>query len=67
MNSRNGNILIADDDPDLRLVLRKTLEALGFELAESSTGEQAVREVETRRFDAVLMDANMPGSGGIHA
>jgi two-component system KDP operon response regulator KdpE len=63
----NGSILIADDDPDLRLVLRRTLQALGFEIGECSSGEQAVREVETRRFDAVLMDVNMPGAGGIHA
>src|SRR5580704_13624947 len=63
----NGTILIADDDPDLRLVLRRTLEALGFEVSESSTGEQAVREVEAGRFDAVLMDINMPGAGGIRA
>jgi two-component system KDP operon response regulator KdpE len=67
MNELNGTILIADDDPDLRLVLRRTLEALGFEVSESSTGEQAVREVEAGRFDAVLMDINMPGAGGIRA
>ena len=67
MTAPNGTILIADDDSDLRLVLRRTLEALGFEVGESSTGEQAVREVEVRRFDAVLMDVNMPGAGGIQA
>lgn len=67
MTILNGTILIADDDSDLRLVLRKTLEALGFEVGESSTGEQALREVEARRFDAVLMDVNMPGAGGIQA
>jgi two-component system KDP operon response regulator KdpE len=63
----NGNILVTDDDPDLRRVLRRTLDALGFQVAESSTGEQAVKEVEARPFDAVLMDVNMPGAGGLHA
>jgi two-component system, OmpR family, KDP operon response regulator KdpE len=67
MSTFNGTILIADDDPDLRLVLRRTLEALGFRVGESSSGEQAVREVEGRRFDAVLMDVNMPGAGGVEA
>jgi two-component system KDP operon response regulator KdpE len=67
MATTNGTILIADDDPDLRLVLRRTLEALGFEIGECASGEQAVREVEARRFDAVLMDVNMPGAGGIEA
>jgi two-component system KDP operon response regulator KdpE len=67
MPATNGNILLTDDDPDLRRVLRRTLDALGFDVAESSNGEQAVREVESRQFDAVLMDVNMPGAGGIHA
>jgi two-component system KDP operon response regulator KdpE len=67
MAALNGTILITDDDPDLRLVLKRTLEALGFEVGECSSGEQAVREVEVRRFDVVLMDVNMPGAGGIEA
>ena len=67
MPTANGNILVTDDDPDLRRVLRRTLDALGFDVAESSTGEQAVKEVEARQFDAVLMDVNMPGAGGIQA
>ena len=67
MAACDGTILIADDDPDLRLVLRRTLEALGFEINECSSGEQAVREVEARRFDAVLLDVNMRGAGGIEA
>jgi two-component system KDP operon response regulator KdpE len=67
MPAFNGNILIADDDPDLRRVLRRTLEALGFKVAECSNGEQAVQEAEANRYDAVLMDVNMPGLGGIHA
>src|SRR5277367_5419011 len=67
MPSCNGNILVTDDDPDLRRVLRRTLDALGFVVAESSNGEEAIREVEVRRFHAVLMDVNMPGMGGIEA
>jgi two-component system, OmpR family, KDP operon response regulator KdpE len=63
----SGNILVTDDDPDLRRVLRMTLDALGFAVAESSNGEGAIREVDVRRFDAVLMDVNMPGMGGIEA
>jgi two-component system KDP operon response regulator KdpE len=65
MSVANGNILVTDDDPDLRRVLRRTLDALGFEVAESSSGEQALSEVQARRFQAVLLDVNMPGAGGI--
>jgi two-component system KDP operon response regulator KdpE len=65
MPALNGNILVTDDDADLRRVLRRTLDALGFEVAESSNGEQALRQVETQQFQAVLLDVNMPGAGGI--
>ena len=67
MPSLNGNILVTDDDPELRRVLRRTLDALGFEVAESANGEQALKAVESRPFDAVLLDVNMPGIGGIAA
>jgi two-component system, OmpR family, KDP operon response regulator KdpE len=63
----SGNILLTDDDPDLRRVLKKTLDALGFAVSESSNGEQAVQEVKIRPFEAVLLDVNMPGIGGIEA
>jgi two-component system KDP operon response regulator KdpE len=67
MPSINGSVLVTDDDPDLRRVLRRTLDALGFEVSESANGEQAVRAIAVRPFDAVLMDVNMPGIGGIEA
>lgn len=60
-----GNILVTDDDADLRRVLSRTLNALGFEVAESSSGEHALQQVEKRQFDALLLDVNMPGIGGI--
>ena len=60
-----GQILITDDDPDLRWVLGSTPGALGFGVVSSANGEQALLEVGTRRFDAVLLDVNMPGMGGI--
>ena len=65
MSALNGNILVTDDDPDLRRVLRRTLDALGFEVAESANGEQALKQVEAQRFQAILLDVNMPGAGGI--
>ena len=67
MGSYSGNILLTDDDPDLRRVLKKTLDALGFAVAESSNGEEALHQVKARPFEAVLLDVNMPGMGGIEA
>ncbi len=67
MTYSSGNILVTDDDPELRRVLGRTLDALGFEVNESPNGEQALREVGLRRYNVVLMDVNMPGMGGIEA
>jgi two-component system, OmpR family, KDP operon response regulator KdpE len=65
MPSSCGQILITEDDSDLRWVLGTTLSALGFGVVSSANGEQALLEVASRRFDAVLLDINMPGIGGI--
>jgi two-component system KDP operon response regulator KdpE len=65
MPSPNGNILITDDDSDLRWVLATTLGQLGFGVVSQPNGEQALLELGARRFDAVLLDVNMPGIGGI--
>jgi two-component system KDP operon response regulator KdpE len=67
MTGTSGHILLTDDDSDLRWVLGTTLGALGFGVVSSHNGEQALLEVGTRRFDAVLLDINMPGMGGIEA
>ncbi|HUI78770.1 MAG TPA: response regulator transcription factor [Bryobacteraceae bacterium] len=67
MSTAIGNILVTDDDPGLRRVLRRTLDALGFEVGESPNGEQAIREIEAHQYHAVLLDVNMPGIGGIEA
>jgi two-component system, OmpR family, KDP operon response regulator KdpE len=65
MNMNTGKILIVDDDPKFRRALHSTLHSLGFEITESSNGEQALREAKSHNFDVVLLDINMPGMGGI--
>jgi two-component system, OmpR family, KDP operon response regulator KdpE len=61
---RPGSILIVDDDSAIRQALRITLRSFGFEIAEASTGEQAIDLMARRLYDAVLLDMNMPGMGG---
>jgi two-component system, OmpR family, KDP operon response regulator KdpE len=65
MRPSQGKVLIVDDDASIRRALHTTLSALGFEIDEASSGEQAVSFVRTERYDAVLLDINMPGVGGI--
>jgi two-component system KDP operon response regulator KdpE len=67
MSAANGNILVTDDDPELRRVLTRTLDALGFQVTESPDGEHALKVVDSGPYDVVLMDVNMPGIGGIEA
>jgi two-component system KDP operon response regulator KdpE len=62
-----GNILVVDDDSGIRQALRVTLRSLGFNVAEASTGEQAIDLAVKGRYDAVLLDVNMPGMGGVLA
>ncbi|MBZ5675355.1 MAG: response regulator transcription factor [Acidobacteriia bacterium] len=62
-----GRVLVTDDDADIRRVLRSTLVTLGFDAAEASNGEQALKEIDAHPFDVVLLDVNMPGMGGIEA
>jgi two-component system KDP operon response regulator KdpE len=63
----NGRILVVDDDAAIRRVLRNTLTTLGFRTDEASSGEQGVDLARAEFYDAILLDINMPGQGGIAA
>jgi len=63
--SAQGKVLIVDDEPSIRRVLRIAFGTLGFDIAEAVTGEQALPLLRTSNFDAVLLDINMPGMGGV--
>lgn len=67
MNSSQGTILLVEDDTTIRRSLRTTLSALEFETGEASSGEEALTRLRMVRYDAVLMDLNMPGMGGVEA
>jgi two-component system KDP operon response regulator KdpE len=58
-------VLVVDDEPAIRRALRPPLTELGFEMIEASRGEMALELLRTEPFDAVLLDVNMPGIGGI--
>jgi two-component system KDP operon response regulator KdpE len=61
----HGRILVVDDEPQLRRVLRSTLSALGFIVADAESGEAALERVREEKFDLILLDINMPGLSGL--
>ena len=65
--TRKFNVLVVDDEPPLRSVLRTSLSACGFAVEEASSAEQALEIIPQRSFEIVLLDINMPGMGGLEA
>jgi two-component system, NtrC family, response regulator HydG len=58
-------VLVVDDDPEMRLLLRDVLEQSGCEVIEESSGADALRTVEPGAFDVVIVDKHMPGISGL--
>jgi two-component system KDP operon response regulator KdpE len=65
MNVQAFRILVVDDESAIRRALRPPLVELGFQVAEASRGEEALQLLRATAFDAVLLDVNMPGIGGV--
>ena len=63
----NARILVVDDEPQIRRVMRATLVAKGYMVSTARNGEEALDKVREERFDLVLLDINMPGIGGMEA
>jgi two-component system KDP operon response regulator KdpE len=60
-------ILVVDDEPQIRRVLRSTLSSHGYTITEAKTGEEAVECVRKEKPGLILLDVNMPGMSGIEA
>jgi two-component system KDP operon response regulator KdpE len=65
MNDSQGRLLIVEDDSALRRSLRTTLDLLGFDVGEASNGEEALVRLRMVDYEAVVLDINMPGIGGL--
>src|SRR6478752_3560105 len=60
-------VLLADDDVDLRRVLRELLSDEGYDVIEASSGEEVIAAFQDAKQapDLALIDVRMPGSDGI--
>ena len=61
----SSKILIVDDAQQVRRVLRTALSAEGYTIFEAGTGEEALESIRQSTPDAILLDVNMPGMGGL--
>lgn len=59
------NVLVVEDDEGIRQSLVETLSVLGFSVGEAATGEDALVRLRMIDYNAVLLDINMPGMGGM--
>jgi two-component system nitrogen regulation response regulator GlnG len=59
------SILVADDDPGIRLVLRHRLEAAGYAVEEAGDSQSALAALLGGRHGVALVDIMMPGAGGL--
>ena len=62
-----GRILVVDDEPQIRRIMRTALTGAGYEVDDAKTGEEGIDKIREFRPDLVLLDINMPGMGGVAA
>jgi len=71
VSSGNGRVLIVDDEPDIRKVVRMTLEKAGYEVLDAEDGEKAIEVINTGEnrmmLDVMVCDIRMPKINGIEA
>ena len=60
-----GKILVVDDDPQIRRVMRATLSGHHYEVVDARNGEEALERFRDEMPDLVLLDMNMPGMDGL--
>ena len=67
----NGRVLVVDDEPDIRRVVRMMLEKAGYDVLEAEDGQAAINVINTGEnrlmLDAVLCDMRMPKINGVEA
>ena len=62
-----AKILVVDDEPQIRRMLRTTLTGSGYQVSDARSGEEGLERFRDFLPDLVIMDLNMPGMGGLNA
>lgn len=64
--NRAPRVLIVDDNPEIREILRILLGGEGYELEEAKNGDEALAKTKENKFDLIILDIMMPGMDGYH-
>lgn len=62
--NENSNILIVDDNSEIREVINILLSGEGYTVEEAADGSQAVQKISEREYDLIILDVMMPGLNG---
>jgi DNA-binding response OmpR family regulator len=62
---RTKNILIIEDDPNSRKVVRLAMDSQPYTLIEATTGDEGLEKARSEQPDLILLDINMPGMSGL--
>jgi two-component system KDP operon response regulator KdpE len=64
MNTNAATILVVDDEPAIRRLLRTSLGSQGFQVSETADGRSALAEIQRFRPDLVILDLGLPDMDG---
>jgi two-component system, OmpR family, KDP operon response regulator KdpE len=60
-----ARILVVDDEPQIRRVMKSALTKQGYFVADARSGDEALERIRQDRFDLIVLDRNMPGMSGL--
>jgi len=58
-------VLVIDDDPEMRALLKDVLEGAGHRVLQEADGDRVIPSLESERVDVVILDKEMPGVNGM--
>ena len=64
MSQRQRHLLVADDEPDIRFLLRRMLDRGGYQISEATNGAEVLSSARESRPDLILLDLKMPVMDG---